>query len=82
MNRLIDAEALKEKMFHYVAPEMVWDRGDIEHEINEMPIIEAIPVEWIQKQRNLFLSVIDDGNLFHAAILNDLIIDWRKEQKA
>ena len=45
------------------------------------PTIEAIPVEWIQKQRNLYLSVIDDGNLLHAAILNDLIKDWRKEQK-
>lgn len=46
------------------------------------PAVDAIPVEWIQKQRNLYLSVIDERNLFHAAILNDLVIDWRKEQKA
>ena len=45
--RLIDADALKDNMFHYAAPEMVWDRGDIEHKINEMPTIDAIPISWI-----------------------------------
>ena len=44
MVRLIDADALKDNIFHYAAPEMVWDRGDIEHKINEMPTIDAVPV--------------------------------------
>ena len=46
--RLIDADALKENMFHYAAPEMVWDRGDIEHKINEMPTVDTIPIKFIQ----------------------------------
>lgn len=45
--RPIDADALKDNMFHYAAPEMVWDRGDIEHKINEMPTIDAIPIPWL-----------------------------------
>lgn len=45
--RPIDADALKDNMFHYAAPEMVWDRGDIEHKINEMQTIDAIPISWI-----------------------------------
>ena len=48
--RLIDADALKDNMFHYAAPEMVWDRGDIEHKINEMPTVEAIPIEWLKQK--------------------------------
>lgn len=43
--RIIDADALKDNMFHYAAPEMVWDRGDIEHKINEMPEVKAITIE-------------------------------------
>ena len=42
--RLGDLDALKNSMFSYAVPEMVWDRGDIEHKINEMPTIDAVPV--------------------------------------
>ena len=59
-----------------------WTVGDLATAIELAPTIPAIPVEWIQKQRDLYLSVIDDRNLSHATILNDLIIDWGKEQKA
>ena len=51
MARLIDADALKDNMFNYAPPEMVWNRGDIEHKINEMPTIDAVPVihgRWIK----------------------------------
>ena len=48
--RIINADALKDNMFHYAAPEMVWDRGDIEHKINEMPEIKAIPIEWLNQK--------------------------------
>ena len=37
--RLVDADALERNMFAYAAPEMLWDRGDIEHKIGEMPSI-------------------------------------------
>ena len=42
--RLIDADALKRNMFDYAPPEMVWDRDDINHKIDEMPTIDAVPV--------------------------------------
>ena len=45
--RPIDADTLKNNMFSYAAPEMVWDRGDIEDKIGEMPTIDAIPLSWI-----------------------------------
>lgn len=48
--RLIDADALKNNMFSCTPPEMVWSRGDIEHKINEMPIVKSIPFEWFYEQ--------------------------------
>lgn len=48
--RQIDADALKDNMFGYAPPEMTWDRSDIEHKIDEMPTIDAIPVEWLEQQ--------------------------------
>ncbi len=41
--RLIDADALKDNMLGYAPPEMTWDRGDIEHKIDEQPTVEAEP---------------------------------------
>lgn len=38
--RLVDADALIDNICGYAAPEMVWDRVDIVHKINEMPTIE------------------------------------------
>lgn len=73
--RLIDADALKDNMFHYAAPEMVWDRGDIEHKINEMPTIDAIPVEWL---RDMKVVVSFDHGIF----INWLIHEWQKKQEA
>lgn len=68
MSRLVDADALKENMFHYAAPEMVWDRGDIEHKINEMPTIDAIPVKWIKQQP-----------IYQTIAVRALIERWQKE---
>ena len=44
--RLIDANAFKENMFKYAAPEMVWDMADIIHKIDEMPSAQLEP-QWI-----------------------------------
>ena len=79
--RMIDADALKDNMFHYAAPEMVWDRGDIEHKINEMPTIDAIPVEWL---RGLMMEYANTNTLEHAAYaycLNNVIEGWHEEQE-
>ena len=75
--RLIDADALKDNMFHYAAPEMVWDRGDIEHKINEMPTIDAIPVEWIMKWSNKrYRETQMDVSIV------DVLAAWKNEQEA
>ncbi len=75
--RLVDADALKDNMFHYAAPEMVWDRGDIEHKINEMPTIDAIPISWIISwcfKRYMETEV--------EISVPDMIEAWWKEQEA
>jgi hypothetical protein len=80
--RTIDADALKDNMFHYAAPEMVWDRGDIEHKINEMPTIDVIPVEWLQAQiRSYTGDVSDIGKSARNGTIKDLIRKWQKEQE-
>jgi hypothetical protein len=74
--RPIDADALKDNMFHYAAPEMLWDRGDIEHKINEMPTIDAIPVEWIMKWSNKrYRETRRDVSIV------DVLEAWQKEQE-
>lgn len=51
--RPIDADAFFENLTGYAAPEMVWDAGDIEHKLDEMPTIaidDPRPKgEWIEK---------------------------------
>lgn len=78
MSRIIDADALKDNMFGYAPPEMTWDRGDIEHKIDEMPTIDAIPVEWL---RDKMLDLQNkDKALSRAAWL--VLYEWKKEQEA
>ncbi len=81
--RPIDADALKENMFHYAAPEMVWDRGDIEHKINEMPTIDAIPVEWLnQKYAENEPGEDKDYDYFLWNAIEYILTEWQKEQEA
>lgn len=75
MSRMIDADALKDNMFGYAPPEMTWDRGDIEHKIDEMPTIDAIPVEWI---RSLMLDGWPDDSKAAWRVLKA----WKEEQEA
>lgn len=76
MSRLIDADALHSNFFDYSPREMVWDRGDVEHKINEMPTIDAIPVAWL-------VSWIDrHPNDLRCAWFASLEMEWRKEQEA
>lgn len=78
--RLVDADALKDNMFHYAAPEMVWDRGDIEHKINEMPTIDAIPVKWLRSQ--LKNNPNDIESAYDDICINEFIDRWHKKQEA
>lgn len=66
-------------MFGYAPPEMTWDRGDIEHKIDEMPTIDAIPVAWIINEIGIALK---DNKLIIPQVLENLILKWQKEQEA
>ena len=75
--RLIDADTLKENFFDYAPFEMMWDRGDIRHKIDEMPTVDAIPVEWLKK---LFE---DDGDWNEEKdVIDWAICRWQQEQEA
>jgi hypothetical protein len=74
--RLGDLDALKDNMFNYAAPEMMWDRGDIEHKIDEQPTISAIPVEWLKEQ----ISEAPDS--LWASLIKSVMNQWKKEQEA
>lgn len=75
--RLIDGDALKNNMFSYAAPEMVWDRGDIEHKINEMPTVDAIPVEWLAER------AYDTSRApMYRRYARMMIDEWQREQEA
>lgn len=50
--RMIDADALIDNICKYAAPEMVWDRVDIIHKINEMPTIEERNGKWLPDNTN------------------------------
>ena len=77
MSRLIDADALHSNFFDYSPREMVWDMGDVEHKINEMPTIDAIPVEWLEEHDS-------EGNEYGRRYITvvEALSMWQKEQEA
>ena len=82
MSRLINADALKSNMFNYAPPEMTWDRGDIEHKIDEMPTVDAIPIEWLEKYDSEYISD-RSGNVYgrRYITISEALSIWRKEQE-
>lgn len=49
--RLIDADAFMDNMFRYAAPEMMWNKADIMHKIDEIPTIEERKTgEWNRRK--------------------------------
>ena len=75
--RLIDADALHSNFFDYSPREMVWDRGDVEHKINEMPTIGAIPVGWLIDRANG-----PERAPLYRRYAKMLYEEWQKEQEA
>jgi len=77
VSRLIDADALHSNFFDYSPREMVWDMGDVEHKINEMPTIDAIPVEWLEEHDS-------EGNEYGRRYITvvEALSMWQKEQEA
>ena len=50
--------------------------------VNVAPTIDAIPVEWLQQRRDMYTNTVTAGNLRVAAVIDQLIRAWRKEQEA
>lgn len=75
--RLIDVDALLENQ-----PKGCYRTSDW---INNAPTIDAIPVEWLQRRRDIYLKAYHAGHeseIHTAAILNDTLKAWHKEQEA
>lgn len=74
--RLIDADKLK--------PNAQWSdfyndfRAYSITQIDDAPTVDAIPIEWIEKQIEKALSV-DSVDLFYVGSLKHLIKVWEKE---
>lgn len=50
----------------------------------EPVVVEAIPVEWLQHRRDIYLKAYHAGHeseIHTAAILNDTLRAWHKEQE-
>ena len=70
--RLIDADAIQ------------WELVDVgyipvitKQEIDDMPTVEAIPTEWIQKK----IQIIEEtGDFYSSAVLVEMIEGWRTEE--
>lgn len=53
--------------------------------IAQLPAVDAIPVEWLQRRRDIYLKAYHAGHeseIHTAAILNDTLMAWQKEQEA
>lgn len=72
MSRLIDADALKEKkVYSHERHEKIVPVA----EIDWMPTIPAIPVEWLEEQAK-------DNYDYSGTLIRGLLSEWQKEQEA
>lgn len=82
MLRLIDADALKSALAHaakgYCKRNGPMRTIDFESLIDKAPTIDAIPVEWMEEQRDKLSEAWDEE--WHE--INGLIEQWREEQEA
>ena len=79
--KLIDADALLAALRGLkVEPDisqMIWS-GDVESVVQDARAVDAIPVEWLEKQAS------EEGpySIYCQAALEILLDDWQKEQEA
>lgn len=83
--RPIDADALNKELQKRIGS----PTDDKLYEVNlciiDAPTIDAIPVEWLQRRRDIYLKAYHAGHeseIHTAAILNDTLMAWQKEQEA
>lgn len=58
---------------------------EIEWAIKAVPAADAISVEWLKRRRDIYLKAYHAGHeseIHTAAILNDTLMAWQKEQEA
>lgn len=61
MARFIDADKFFHDLTDYAPPEMVWDKGDIDHKLGEQPVLDVAEVrhgKWVRGGRNKTLRTI------------------------
>ena len=84
MSKLIDADELKQKMEKHIVkfPSDIYTDGknwgieDCIEDLEKMPSVEAIPIEWLQKK----LDKWKDRDLLGLSLYVKLLIeDWEKE---
>ena len=78
--RPIDADALKTDLTRFYDNEVT-----AKMLIDEQPTVDAIPVEWMQRRRDIYLKAYHAGHeseIHTAAILADTLTAWQKEQEA
>lgn len=94
MSRLIDADELyngsmKHEYFDFVEHDNhgreSYAYSCAMQRVAEAPTVEAIPVKWLQCRRDIYMKAYHAGHeseIHTAAILNDTLRAWQKEQEA
>lgn len=55
----------------------------VARKIDKAETVKAIPIEWLQRRRDIYLKAYHAGHeseIRTAAILNDTLMAWQKEQ--
>ena len=88
MSRTIDADALMHilESCRDTAPvlglQSIIAIDDAIQMVIDAPTVPAIPMEWLQLRRDTYKNTITAGNLRVAAVIDQLMRDWQKEQEA
>lgn len=81
MSRMIDADKLKAALLkanaHWLSLEPVVSVDDVITLIDELPAVDAVPVEWIEKQMR---KCDDNDDIEGAAAISWIIQTWKKER--
>lgn len=55
---------------------------DVKALISVLPAVDAVPVEWLERRRDMYMKTISAGNLRIAAVIDQLMREWKTEQEA
>jgi hypothetical protein len=80
MTRLINGDELRENMLYVMCG--TGYQSDVLMEIDMMPTVDAIPIEWILKWKEKFENAYsDEYDPTVAEMLVDMLEDWQKGKK-